>query len=79
MAANLLGNLITLLERIDLQGYNFSDNQNLQKFLILTTIWANTTKFSIYINELDNFHAKKILLFAFLKIITYIKKFTTFI
>jgi len=62
MAADLPGELITLLERIVLQGTDFSDNRNLQNLLILTAIRADTTKVSMYIDELDNFDAKEIAL-----------------
>merc|ERR1719491_2207765 len=60
MAADLPGELITLLERIVLQGSDFSDNKNLQNLLILTAIRADSTKVSQYIDELDNFDAKEI-------------------
>merc|ERR1719343_1783463 len=62
MAADLPGELITLLERIVLQGSDFSDNKNLQNLLILTAIRADSTKVSQYIDELDNFDAKEIAL-----------------
>merc|ERR1712151_1371891 len=60
MAADLPGELITLLERIVLQGSDFSDNKNLQNLLILTAIRADSTKVSQYIDELDNSDAKEI-------------------
>eukprot|EP00591_Stephanopyxis_turris_P001746 CAMPEP_0195517552 /NCGR_PEP_ID=MMETSP0794_2-20130614/11004_1 /TAXON_ID=515487 /ORGANISM="Stephanopyxis turris, Strain CCMP 815" /LENGTH=1705 /DNA_ID=CAMNT_0040646371 /DNA_START=237 /DNA_END=5354 /DNA_ORIENTATION=- len=62
MAADLPGELITLLERIVLQGSDFSDNKNLQNLLILTAIRADPTKVATYIDELDNFDAKDIAL-----------------
>lgn len=62
MAADLPGELITLLERIVLQGSDFSDNKNLQNLLILTAIRADTTRVATYIDELDNFDAKDIAL-----------------
>merc|ERR1712151_35944 len=62
MAADLPGELITLLERIVLQGSDFSDNKNLQNLLILTAIRADSTKVSGYIDQLDNFDAKDIAL-----------------
>merc|ERR1719343_1678291 len=62
MAADLPGELITLPERIVLQGSDFSDNKNLQNLLILTAIRADSTKVSQYIDELDNFDAKEIAL-----------------
>merc|ERR1719343_388555 len=62
MAADLPGELITLLERIVLQGSDFSDNKNLQNLLILTAIRADSTKVAQYIDELDNFDAKEIAL-----------------
>jgi clathrin heavy chain len=62
MAADLPGELIVLLERIILQGSDFSDNKNLQNLLILTAIRADATKVSGYIDQLDNFDAKDIAL-----------------
>jgi len=62
MAADLPGELITLLERIILQGSDFSDNKNLQNLLILTAIRADATRVATYIDELDNFDAKDIAL-----------------
>ena len=60
MAADLPGELISLLERIVLQGSDFSDNKNLQNLLILTAIRADATKVASYIDQLDNFDAKDI-------------------
>lgn len=62
MAADLPGELITLLERIVLQGSDFSDNKNLQNLLILTAIRADASRVATYIDELDNFDAKDIAL-----------------
>merc|ERR1719253_2342253 len=62
MAADLPGELITLLERIVLQGSDFSDNKNLQNLLILTAIRADSSKVAQYIDELDQFDAKEIAL-----------------
>jgi len=62
MAADLPGELIVLLERIILQGSDFSDNKNLQNLLILTSIRADSTKVAGYIDQLDNFDAKDIAL-----------------
>ena len=62
MAADLPGELITLLERIVLQGSDFSDNKNLQNLLILTAIRADSSRVAQYIDELDNFDAKDIAL-----------------
>jgi len=62
MAADLPGELITLLERIVLQGSDFSDNKNLQNLLILTAIRADASRVAQYIDELDNFDAKDIAL-----------------
>jgi len=62
MAADLPGELITLLERIILQGSDFSDNKNLQNLLILTAIRADNTRVSGYVDQLDNFDAKDIAL-----------------
>merc|ERR1712238_215174 len=62
VAADLPGELISLLERIVLQGSDFSDNKNLQNLLILTAIRADATRVSVYIDQLDNFDAKDIAL-----------------
>merc|ERR1712003_160950 len=62
MAADLPGELIVLLERIVLQGSDFSDNKNLQNLLILTAIRADATRVASYIDQLDNFDAKDIAL-----------------
>lgn len=62
MAADLPGELISLLERIILQGSDFSDNKNLQNLLILTAIRADSTRVAGYIDQLDNFDAKDIAL-----------------
>mmetsp|Transcript_32005 Transcript_32005/g.47250 ORF Transcript_32005/g.47250 Transcript_32005/m.47250 type:complete len:1732 (+) Transcript_32005:118-5313(+) len=62
MAADLPGELIVLLERIVLQGSDFSDNKNLQNLLILTAIRADSTRVAGYIDQLDNFDAKDIAL-----------------
>lgn len=62
MAADLPGELISLLERIVLQGSDFSDNRNLQNLLILTAIRADSTRVAGYIDEIDNFDAKDIAL-----------------
>ena len=58
MAADLPSELINLLERIVLQGSDFSDNKNLQNLLILTAIRADPTRVAGYIDQLDNFDAK---------------------
>ena len=44
MACDMPEELIELLERIVLQGSEFSNNKNLQNLLILTAIRANKTK-----------------------------------
>jgi clathrin heavy chain len=62
MAADLPGELISLLERIVLQGSDFSDNKNLQNLLILTAIRADSSRVAGYIDQLDNFDAKDIAL-----------------
>lgn len=62
MAADLPSELINLLERIVLQGSDFSDNRNLQNLLILTAIRADSTRVSGYIDQLDNFDARDIAL-----------------
>lgn len=62
MAADLPSELINLLERIVLQGSDFSDNKNLQNLLILTAIRADPSRVAGYIDQLDNFDAKDIAL-----------------
>ena len=55
MQCDMPDELIELLERIVLQGSDFSNNKNLQNLLILTAIRANKEKVMEYINRLDNF------------------------
>jgi clathrin heavy chain len=55
MQCDMPEELIELLERIVLQGSEFSQNKNLQNLLILTAIRANRSKVMEYINRLDNF------------------------
>lgn len=55
MLCDMPEELIELLERIVLQGSEFSNNKNLQNLLILTAIRANREKVMEYINRLDNF------------------------
>jgi clathrin heavy chain len=55
MQCDLPGELIELLERIVLQGSDFSNNKNLQNLLILTAIKACKEKVMEYVNRLDNF------------------------
>ena len=62
MAADLPSELINLLERIVLQGSDFSDNRNLQNLLILTAVRADASRVAGYIDQLDNFDAKDIAL-----------------
>jgi len=62
MAADLPSELINLLERIVLQGSDFSDNKNLQNLLILTAVRADATRVAGYVDQLDNFDAKDIAL-----------------
>ena len=60
MAADLPHELIELLERIVLQGSDFSENKNLQNLLILTAIKADKDRVMEYINRLDNFDGPEI-------------------
>jgi clathrin heavy chain len=55
MQCDMPGELIELLERIVLQGSDFSNNKNLQNLLILTAIRAAKEKVMEFINRLDNF------------------------
>ena len=60
MACELTSELIELLERIVLQGSDFSENKNLQNLLILTAIKSDGSKVMEYINRLDNFDGPEI-------------------
>jgi len=60
MANELTSELIELLERIVLQGSDFSENKNLQNLLILTAIKADPPRVMEYINRLDNFDGPEI-------------------
>ena len=60
MTAELLNELIELLEKIVLHGSEFSNNKNLQNLLILTAIKADTTRVMDYIHKLDNFDGNDI-------------------
>lgn len=62
MSADLPSELINLLERIVLQGSDFSDNKNLQNLLILTAVRADPSRVAGYVDQLDNFDAKDIAL-----------------
>lgn len=57
---DLQGELIELLERLVLQGSDFSENKNLQNLLILTAIKSDPTRVMEYINRLDNFDGPEI-------------------
>ncbi|KAF3449311.1 hypothetical protein FNV43_RR10039 [Rhamnella rubrinervis] len=54
-SADLLHELVELIENIVLQDTAFSGNFNLQNLLILSAIKANSSKIMYYINRLDNF------------------------
>uniref|UniRef100_A0A7S1XLU7 Clathrin heavy chain n=1 Tax=Phaeomonas parva TaxID=124430 RepID=A0A7S1XLU7_9STRA len=54
MNAEMPHELIELLERLVLQGSEFSDNRNLQNLLVLTAIRADKAKVMDLINRLDN-------------------------
>eukprot|EP00981_Chlorochromonas_danica_P008853 scaffold2320_cov168-Ochromonas_danica.AAC.5 len=60
MQCDMPEELIELLERIVLQGSEFSNNRNLQNLLILTAIRASREKVMEYINRLDNFDGPEI-------------------
>ncbi len=60
MNADLPQELIELLERIVLQGSDFSENRNLQNLLILTAIKADKDRVLEYINRIDNFDGPEI-------------------
>merc|ERR1712070_631990 len=59
-AADLTPELIELLERMILQGSDFSENKNLQNLLILTAIKSDPPRVMEYINRLDNFDGPEI-------------------
>ena len=60
LAAELSIELIELLDRIVLQGSEFSNNKNLQNLLILTAVKNDQDKVMEYINRLDNFDGPEI-------------------
>ncbi|CAM9468946.1 unnamed protein product [Discosporangium mesarthrocarpum] len=60
MNADMPQELIELLERIVLQGSDFSENKNLQNLLILTAIKADKERVMEYVNRLDNFDGPEI-------------------
>lgn len=60
MACDMPEELIELLERIVLQGSDFSQNRNLQNLLILTAIRAARDKVMDFINRLDFFDGPEI-------------------
>jgi len=64
MQAELPEELIELLERIVLQGSEFSNNSNLQNLLILTAMRVDKERVMDYINRLDNFDGPEIAAFA---------------
>jgi clathrin heavy chain len=55
MACDMPGELVELLERIVLQGSDFSNNKNLQNLLIITAMKTTKEKVMEYVNRLDNF------------------------
>ena len=60
LAAEMQVELIELLDRIVLQGSDFSDNRNLQNLLILTAVKCDQDRVMEYINRLDNFDGPEI-------------------
>lgn len=60
MTADLPNELIELLEKIVIEGTEFSGNRNLQNLLILTAIKADKTRVMDYVNRLDNYDAPDI-------------------
>jgi clathrin heavy chain len=55
MACDMPGELVELLERIVLQGSDFSNNKNLQNLLIITAMKTSKDKVMEYVNRLDNY------------------------
>ncbi len=62
MTADLPNELIELLEKIVLEGTQFSNNKNLQNLLILTAVKADKTRVADYVARLDNYDATDIAL-----------------
>jgi clathrin heavy chain len=60
LAAEMSLELIELLDRIVLQGSDFSDNKNLQNLLIITAVKSDQDRVMEYINRLDNFDGPEI-------------------
>jgi clathrin heavy chain len=60
LSADLLIELIELLEKIIIEPSPFSDNKNLQNLLLLTAIRADKAKVVGYINKLQNYDAGEI-------------------
>ncbi len=60
LAADLSLELIELLDRIILQGSEFSNNRNLQNLLIITAVKCDQDRVMEYINRLDNFDGPSI-------------------
>jgi clathrin heavy chain len=60
LSADLLIELIELLEKPVIEPSPFSDNRNLQNLLLLTSFRADKGKFVGYINKLQNYDAAKI-------------------
>jgi clathrin heavy chain len=60
MTADLPNELIELLEKIVIEGTEFSGNRNLQNLLILTAIKADKSRVMDYVNRLDNYDAPDI-------------------
>eukprot|EP01111_Echinosteliopsis_oligospora_P009445 TRINITY_DN2769_c0_g1_i2.p1 TRINITY_DN2769_c0_g1~~TRINITY_DN2769_c0_g1_i2.p1 ORF type:complete len:1719 (-),score=461.34 TRINITY_DN2769_c0_g1_i2:59-5215(-) len=60
MTADLPNELIELLEKIVIEGHEFSGNKTLQNLLILTAIKSDKTRVMDYVNRLDNYDAPDI-------------------
>jgi len=60
MTANLPNELIELLEKIVIEGHEFSGNKTLQNLLILTAIKSEKSRVMDYVNRLDNYDAADI-------------------
>lgn len=60
MTADLPNELIELLEKIVIEGTEFSGNRNLQNLLILTAIKADKNRVMDYVKRLDNYDAPDI-------------------
>jgi clathrin heavy chain len=60
MTADLLAELIDLLERIVLHNSQFANNKNLQNLMILTAVKVKQESVMDYINRLDHYEGEEV-------------------